>query len=168
MLAKRRTCDYTLRVYFEDSGRNHLKTHRWLAVVFGALLSAMPLLAQNAPTNEGINPQDWSSYYYVNVPIEKIYPHRLGYVIIYRKGNTDMATLYVPIAWFTKSDGKGDIIDLNVDKTWPYFSVFYKDGKFDHIRLFLRKDFSHPSWGNLPQGTDIDSKFNIQELNPEY
>jgi hypothetical protein len=110
-----------------------------------------------------------SAYFYVNVPIEKVYPYRKGYVIQYRKGINQMARTYLPIEWFEKADGKGNLLYLNTGNSWPYLTVYYKDGAFSHVRLYLRKDRAHASWGNIGLGINIDDRFeNVDDLKLEF
>ncbi len=135
-----------------------------------AAFSVLSVFAQEPAKAEAVDikPENSSAYYYVNVPIEKIYPHRLGFVISYRKGGSSLGQSYLPIKWFEKSAGKGELIRLAGGTQWPYLSVFYKDGKVDHIRLFVREELSHPSWGSLPSTAKIDDRFDVEELHLEY
>jgi hypothetical protein len=43
-----------------------------------------------------------------------------------------------------------------------------KKGEFDHVRVVAAKNIKHPTWGVLAQGTNIDDKFKIEKLTPEY
>ncbi|MDR1957263.1 MAG: hypothetical protein LBQ30_10490 [Treponema sp.] len=126
-----------------------------------AVVTVMPLVAQEE--SGGGNP-----YYYVNVPIERIYAYRKGYVVTYRTGviETGLANLYLPIDWF--SDGsrveasappKGEVILLGPGTSWPYLAIYYKDGEFSHVRLYIRRDRSHESWGGIPLTVNIDDRF---------
>ncbi|MDR2376036.1 MAG: hypothetical protein LBD96_06310 [Treponema sp.] len=123
-----------------------------------ALFQAASLFAQNIPEDRE------SEYFYYNVPIERIYPYRRGYVIKYRKGTTQMGTTYLPREWFSDSAGKGEIINLNPGPAWPYLAVYYRGGEFSHVRLYLHRNRSHASWGNIPAGVNLDEYFdNIDE-----
>jgi hypothetical protein len=127
-------------------------------------------LAQGAPVfADKISPENESEYYYVNVPIERIYPYRLGYVVEYRKGLIGRAQVYLPIEWFSASAGKGEYIGLASGTSWPYLAVYYKGGEFSHVRLYVRRDMSHETWGNIPQNVNIDSRFeNITEIKLDF
>jgi hypothetical protein len=132
------------------------------ALVVLAALSA-PLFAQKI--SEGKE----SEYFYVNVPIEKIYPYRKGYVVQYRKGTAQIAQTYLPGEWFTASVGKGDVVYLGSGRDWPYLMVYYKGGEFSHVRLYVRRAQSHETWGYIPQGINIDDRFeNIEDLKLEF
>jgi hypothetical protein len=131
-------------------------------VALCAVFQIMPLFAQNLTGNE-------SEYFYVNVPIEKVYPYRKGYVVQYRKGVNQMARAYLPIEWFEQAASKGDLVYLGPGKNWPYLTVYYKDGIFDHVRLYLRRDRAHQSWGNIALGINIDDRFeNVDDLKLEF
>lgn len=143
-----------------------MKTIGFVPAALVALLCVLPAAAQTAAKDDSGGSQE--SFYYVNVPIEKVYPHRLGYFILYRKGGSELGQAYLPISWFTQSAGKGEFIRLPSGPDWPYLSVFYKGGKFSHVRLFVANSYAHQSWGNLPSSANLDDKFNIEELNLEY
>ncbi|MDR0569176.1 MAG: hypothetical protein LBG87_08225 [Spirochaetaceae bacterium] len=113
--------------------------------------------------------QEASRYYYVNVPIERIYPYTKGYVIDYRTGTTGTKTArtYLPLEWFSDRVGedgnaatrKGDIVPMGPGTAWPYLTVYYKDGEFSHVRLYLRKERNHGSWGYIQMGINLDEYF---------
>jgi len=110
-----------------------------------------------------------SDYYYFNVPIEKIYAYKLGYIVIYRKSGNQMARTYLPEHWFTDIGGKGEIVGLGSGKEWPSMSVFYKSGQFSHVRLQVRRDRSHETWGVVPLNVNIDDYFkDIEDVKLEF
>jgi len=129
----------------------------WLSALCIAFLTVMPVVAQSTD----------SPYYYVNVPIERVFSYRKGYVIDYQTGATGTRTArtYIPLEWF--EDGprvngeppKGELILMGSGSAWPYLTVFYKDGEFSHVRLYLRRDRGHASWAGVPPGTNIDRYF---------
>jgi hypothetical protein len=122
------------------------------------MLEAASLFAQNIP------PDSESEYFYYNVPIERIYPYRRGYVVKYRKGSKDLATTYLPGEWFTHAGERGELFNLSPGPGWPYLTVYYRGGEFSHVRLYVFKSKAHPSWGNIPPGVDLDENFaNIDE-----
>ena len=122
----------------------------------------MPLFAQESKYTE-------SEYYYFNVPIEKIYSHRLGYVVLYRKGPTALARTFLPVEWFIDAQGKGEFVGLRGGREWPSMSVYYKNGEFSHLRLRVRTNKSHPTWGFVPLNVNIDDAFkDIDEIRLEF
>jgi hypothetical protein len=121
-------------------------------------LQSIPLAAQNVPVDKE------SAYFYYNVPIERVYPYRRGYVLKYRQGSMGVATTYLPREWFENAAGKGDLIYLDSGPKWPYLAVYYREGQFSHVRLYLRRDRGHESWGNIPLGVNLDEHFdNVEE-----
>lgn len=129
---------------------------RLILVVLGLVLLAATAIA------------DESDYYYVNVPIEKIYAHQLGYIVVYKVGTAGLAEAVLPMEWFYTYAGKGDI-DYGYGATFPYMSVYYREGKFSHVRLHLNFDTNDRRWGVVPQGTDLRSKFEgVEEIKLQF
>jgi len=133
-----------------------------LLAVLIALSQGVSLFAQQTHYKE-------SDYYYFSVPIEKIYAHRLGYVIIYRKGINQMARTFLPNEWFTDAKGKGEIYSIDSGKEWPSMAVYYKKGEFSHVRLMLRRSRAHETWGVIPLNVNIDDYFkDVQDVKLEF
>ncbi len=118
------------------------------------LVFLIMLLTASAVFAEAID----SPYYVRTVNIIKVYPHALGYKVLYRNARMEYATFYVPMEWFGNASGKAEIV-YGDSAAFPYFSVFWKDGVFDHIRLYLHKDRRHLSWGDLDPTVDMSGKF---------
>jgi len=119
------------------------------------------LFAQSYPTKE-------SDYYYFNYTIEKIYSHRLGFIVSYRRASNKISRVYIPMEWFNTIGGKGEIVYLGSGTEWPSMIVYYKNGVFSHVRLRLRKQSTHESWGVVPFNLMADELFEgIEELNLE-
>ena len=130
-----------------------------------AAVFALPVFGQEAAVSaDEIRPENRSEYYYVNVSLERVVPHTLGYIVTYRKGNFGLAESYLPIKWFSGTAGKAELIRLGGTADWPYLSVFFKGGKVDHVRLYVRREFAHQSWGVLPPGKNVDERFNVEDL----
>ena len=124
------------------------------AVFLAAVIIGSPLYAQTVP------PEQSSEYYYVNVRLEKVFPTSLGYILIYnRKSVGDIGRIGIPNEWFTFTGAKAELINLPRGISWPSLSIFYKDGEFSHVRLYVHRERSHETWGNLPLGTDISRYF---------
>ena len=133
-----------------------------LLAVLIALGQGISLFAEEKEKKE-------SDFYYYNIPIEKIYAHRLGYVVIYRKGVNLMARTYLPIEWFTDAAGRGEIYTIDSGNEWPSMSVYYNQGEFSHIRLRLRRARAHESWGIFPLNVNIDEYFSdVKEVKLEF
>jgi hypothetical protein len=124
----------------------------FLALVCFTLIGILPLAAQD-------NSGDDTDFYYVSVHIEKVYPYRKGYAVSYRQGVNRLATVYLPEEWFHGTAAKGDLIYLPSGQDWPHLTVYYNNGEFSHVRLYLRKDRGHTTWGNIPLNVNIDDRF---------
>ena len=118
-----------------------------------------------------------SDYYYVNISLEKIWPYRKGYIVQYRRGGYQFARSYIPAEWFSSPTGKGEerkppkgeIIKLSKGPAWPSMSVYYKNGEFSHVRLYVHALASHQTWGIVPLYVNIDSNFeNIEEIKLKF
>jgi hypothetical protein len=109
-----------------------------------------------------------SDFYVKTLPIIKVYDHSLGYRVVYMKNNFDLTAIYIPKGWFGNASSTGEAPKAELvagkDSTYPYFSVFWKAGKFDHIRLYLQNDLNDPSWGDLDPLVDISEKFNVETI----
>ncbi|MDR2344169.1 MAG: hypothetical protein LBD86_06545 [Spirochaetaceae bacterium] len=133
-------------------------------ITFG--IPATALLAQNEPAG-GVSGK--SPFGVVNTSIEKIYSHSKGYVVEYRKHGMGTDRLYLPIEWFKwkpnmESPPKGELIRIKTGNVWPFLAVYYKDGKTDHVRLYVR-DNSHQTWGTILNGVNLDDKFDgVEEV----
>ncbi|MCL1815908.1 MAG: hypothetical protein FWG27_08850 [Treponema sp.] len=140
-----------------------------LVSFFAALLGFCGFMALNAPAvsaqqhlptqEERWGPANTSELYYVNVPIEKVYPYRLGYVVLFRKGVNSLGRAYIPYEWFKVSIGKALLIHLGDGPTWPCMSVFYKEGAFYGVKLYVAKRQSHLTWGSIPSTVNLDDRF---------
>jgi hypothetical protein len=132
-----------------------------LICVFGGIFS-LPVFAELPPDRE-------SEFFCVQVPVEKVYTYRKGYVVTYRKGIHGFAHAYLPIEWFNTTAGKGDIVKLQAPRAWPYLAVYYKEGEFSHVRLYVHRVNSHETWGAIPLNVNIDDRFeNIDTLKLEF
>ena len=110
-----------------------------------------------------ISEENSSDFYYVNVHLEKIYPTGQGYLLLYRKGINQIATVGIPNEWFTDAASKAELIHLPKGKNWPSVTVFYKNGEFSHIRVYVHPSRGHQTWGNAPQSADVSRYFQDQD-----
>jgi hypothetical protein len=88
-----------------------------------------------------------SSFYPVRIDVLKVYSHGDGFKVLYRKGSSDVGVVYIPARWFVPG-GKAELVRAN-DPSFPYMTIFYKDGKFDHLRLYVLTDTKDDTWGVL-------------------
>jgi hypothetical protein len=106
-----------------------------------------------------------SEYYPIRVDVIKVYSHAEGMRVIYRSGSTGFADAYIPASWFT-AGGKAELVSAN-DPSYPYMTVFYKNGAFSHVRLYVKASTSDSSWGVLPPEAGR-GKFDIEELKLKF
>lgn len=126
-------------------------------------LATLPLCAQDAAGDGTPKFKNESEFYYVNIPIEKIYRHNLGYVVLYCVG-TKLKKAYLPDNWFEKAAGKAQLVSIKTGNVWPYLVVYYKNGSYSHAILYIRESLMHPSWGSIPGNPDLSSEFEVEEL----
>lgn len=103
-----------------------------------------------------------SPFYTRNVIITKIYPHKSGYKIIYMTNDLTNKVVYIPTSLFKKSNGSKIFYGYN--KSYPSMTIFWKDGEFSHIKLYLKEDFRDISWGSFANPDEYDDKFNNTEI----
>jgi len=123
-----------------------------LVLIIGAVIS--PLFAQDNKSK-----YNESEMYYKNVTVEKIYPSPKGYIIQYRRGENRIGTVGIPNEWFTDAGGKAEMLKMPPGTNWPSMTIFYKDGNFHHIRLYVHHVKGHSTYGNLPQTADVSKYF---------
>jgi hypothetical protein len=148
--------DYTIH----ESRKVEMKKVIFLVVLLSLCFGGVVFAQQTSRTFSE------SEFYYVNVGIERIFVYRLGYVVLYRRGPTDMARVYIPHEWFTVPGGRrGEMIYLGSGSEWPSMTVYYNQGEFSHVRLRVRQNRSHETWGVVPLNVNIDDRFrDVQEL----
>ncbi len=105
--------------------------------------------------------------YVKTIPIIKIYSHRLGYKVVYFNSKRQLSNIYVPMSWFTHAAGKAELVTGD-EPDYPYFSIFWKNGKFDYIRLYVKSDMADTSWGVLTDTPDLEKKFDIDTIKLEF
>lgn len=133
----------------------------------GIVLAAALLVLAGLPafSQEQNYPKD---AYYKAMPIIKIWSHQLGYMLQFWSSKSTVNEIYVPLTWFNKGpDSKADIFYGN-EKHYPYFAIFWVDGKFDHIRIYALNDFNSLTWGVLETAADLSSKFNVQDVPKDF
>lgn len=124
-----------------------------IALALFVVLGAAALHAEESP------------YYPVRVSVVKIFAHADGYEVVYRKGTSDTAIVYIPSKWFVPG-GKAELV-RGFGPSYPYLVVFYKDGVFDHLRLYVQKDLNDSSWGVLAPSAG-EGKFNGEDIKLEF
>jgi hypothetical protein len=143
---------------------------RILITFFAVILAVFPAAAQDADSGSSSKKyENESEYYPVFVQVEKVYNYSKGYIVRYRKGPFQMANAYLPIEWFKGTSGKGQIVRQGSANTWPRLVVYYKDGEFSHVRLYVHRDRNHETWGVARASDELDGKFeNVDEPKLEF
>jgi hypothetical protein len=108
-----------------------------------------------------------SNIFVKTMPITKVYTHRLGFKVIYLKTDLTFSEFYVPLKWFDEAGNKGVIIRGH-DSSYPYFSIFWKEGEFHSVKLYVHSNLQHDSWGALRLVPDISEQFEIDALDLEF
>jgi hypothetical protein len=134
------------------------------AIVFLAagllLFACLPAFSQ-----ENAYPKD---AYAKTVPIAKIWVHPLGYMVVYFKGALELGEMFVPLTWFNNGPaGKAELVWGN-EPGYPYFSLFWVDGKFDHVSLHVVDSLNSLTWGTLEASLDLKDKFDVQGTPQEF
>jgi hypothetical protein len=135
--------------------------------VFAMLIVGFP--AASVFSQDAAGPVDNSEFYAMQVFIEKIYAEPNGYFIEYRRNGLGRNSVIIPKSWFTKKVGsaeplKGEMVRMNGGNIGPYMTIYYKDGKTDHVRLYVREN-SHKTWGSgVPPSANFDNVDAIEDI----
>lgn len=120
----------------------------------------------------GVAGAETSEFFVKTVPITRVYQHRLGYRIAYPKSNHTMGIIYVPHRWFVREAGTEDEAKAELSAgsgpAYPYFSVFWRNGEFHHIRLYLEQNLRDLSYGQLDNPAAFNERFDIDTLEIEF
>ena len=127
------------------------------------LIFVLIIMALVLPVFAQGNSRDESQMYYINIPVEKIYLSYEGYVVQYRKGINSIGTVGIPYEWFTEAASRAELMKLPPGKDWPSMSIFYREGEFSHVRLYIHRSRAHITWGVVPQGADVSRHFGDPE-----
>ena len=104
-----------------------------------------------------------SDFYVKTLYIEKVYPHALGYKIEYRDPNSMyLGAAYLPLEWFGRPDSPARLVYAR-DTSVPFVNVYWKNGEFHHLVLFVHESLQHISWGSLAQTAGVADRFDIDE-----
>lgn len=101
-----------------------------------------------------------SKFYVKHVRVVAVYPHRLGIKVEYVSNTMKRLEKYLPNSWFEKTDSeyKSQII-YGTDITYPYMEIYYSNGKFSHVKLYVIKNYNDMSWGSFGNPNLFDKYF---------
>jgi hypothetical protein len=106
-----------------------------------------------------------SAFYPVRIDVVKVFSHGDGFKVVYRKGSADVGAVYLPSRWFVPG-GKAELVRAT-DPSFPYMTLFYKNGKFDHLRLYVLQDQQDETWGVLSPAEGA-GKFTADDLKIDF
>ena len=69
--------------------------------------------------------------------------------------------MYLPIEWFTDAASIGELI-FDQSRAVPFMHVFYDEGEFSHVRLYLHTRVDHISYGRLSSSEDFSEEFSVE------
>ena len=106
-----------------------------------------------------------SELYPVRVDVTKIYSHSQGLKVVYRKGGSSFAELFIPSSWFV-AGGKAALI-RGYGPQYPYLVVYYSsDGSFSHLKLYAMRNYKDASWGVIDG--DPGDRFKVEAIKLEF
>ncbi|MCX7025579.1 MAG: hypothetical protein NT080_13335 [Spirochaetes bacterium] len=145
-----------------------MRRFAFLFTVAFVILGIVPVLAQDAPAKDpfAITFIHESPYYPMRAEVIRVDQTSYGFRVIYRKGTASAAELYIPFEWFVPG-GKAALITGD-HPSYPNLVVFTKEGKFSHLRLYVRTSVQDPTWGFLPSSPGLAEKFKVEEIKLEY
>ena len=108
-----------------------------------------------------------SKLYARSFNIEKVFFHQKGYKVTYMTGGMKYTSTYLPHAWFSQSSTKGGVqakgeLAFGNDPSYPYMTIFWNEGKFSHVRLYLKKSMRDMSYGIISPDQD-PAVFDVEE-----
>ena len=133
-------------------------------IVFAAvlfLLASLPAFSQA----QNKYPKD---AYYKTLSLLKVWVHELGYKVQFFNSKSQVSDIYVPLAWFNKGSQSKAVLVYGNEKGYPYCTIVWVDGAFDHITLYVLNDFRSATWGVLSGASDLSSQFNVEEAPKEF
>lgn len=95
--------------------------------------------------------------------LEKVYPHQLGYMVTYVNNSLELRSLYIPMDWFGVAAGKAELV-YGSDRAFPYMHIYWEDGEFSHLRLYVKQNLRDVSWGAIDQTEDLTDEFDVDTL----
>jgi hypothetical protein len=104
--------------------------------------------------------------YVKTIGVQKVWVHELGYMLTFFNSHQQMQNIYVPVTWFNQGPASKAEIIYDNNLKYPFISIFWADGKFDHINLYVLSNFNSVTWGVLTG--DLTTQFNVQDVPPDF
>ena len=110
---------------------------------------------------------DESDLYTINTQILRIFPHKYGYYVIYRRAGLKTGEVFIPHEWFDRRDSRAvlNLVEGNVN---PYLTFVLRNGEFDHVRGCAMKNTRHVTCGTIPETAIPQERFQVETLNPKF
>jgi len=112
--------------------------------------------------------------YAKTVYVHRVYPHPKGYLVMYYKNdNKTLSFLHIPREWFNRVtaesiDGSSKAeLRFGNNPTIPYMQVFWKDGQFHHLKLFVNPKMDAAMWAVIPDPAKENDKF-VVDADPVF
>lgn len=132
---------------------------RKLWIVPAAALLLVTAIATNIPAQED-EPEMYARSFY----IQRVFPNRNGYRLIYTNDHGRNQELLVPLRWFGQTANEQTAeLRRGRNPSYPYMEVFWRDGEFSHMKIYLQSDYNHESWGIWDAPDNVDELFDLDE-----
>lgn len=125
---------------------------------------AARIAAQEQQQQDGENESD---LYVTTVYANRVLTHRLGYKVLYQQEDLTLGEAFLPSRWFGATTGKAEMVSTFSDAA-PYMEIYYRNGEFAYVRLYVRSDPNHVSWGSLKPGEATAEDFQHEALALTY
>lgn len=112
-----------------------------------------------------------SPYYTKSVVITKVFPHSMGYKIFYMANDLVTKELYLPSYLFEEQEDETQersSLFTGYNKAFPYMTIFWKDGVFSHVKLYVKASYQDPTWGVFSNPSSHDENFKNAELKFDF
>ncbi|CEM62579.1 hypothetical protein DWQ65_07195 [Treponema phagedenis] len=139
------------------------------SILFLGFFSSSAVTAQEAERAGG-NEQSQETIpdlYYISAPILKVFPHKLGYYVIYRREGFKTGEVFIPHNWFKPEVNKARLVLVNT-RVNPYLTFFIKEGAFYSVKIAAPQNLKSTFWGNLKAPALYNDKFNVETLPLEF
>jgi hypothetical protein len=103
-----------------------------------------------------------SDYFVRTIYLNEVLTHQAGMKVNYTAPDYSRVEVYIPNDWFSTAAGKAEIV-YTPSESAPYMDVYYNQGEFSHVRLYVKQDRNHLSWGRL-EGEDVGSRFDKETI----
>lgn len=110
-----------------------------------------------------------SPYYAKTVVLTRVFQHKLGYKVFYMANDMTNREAYLPMELFQpREDVTRSSISEGNGTAYPYMTIFWKNGEFSHIKLYIKKDHNDVSWGAFVNPDTHDENFKNAELKFDF